>query len=359
MPQNGKTKRGAPSKRQTKPQPGRGANLAQTKAPVAKSRNVRTNAPAYLNAPGGSVRVRHREFLWDIVGSVEFAWDEFAINPGVPETFPWLSAIAARFESYKFHSLRFCYEPAVSTTTPGTVILAVDYDASDIGPETKTVALSYRGAVRAAPWDECAFIAQQDDLHKAKSNYVRSGLAPSGTDIKMYDVGNLYVATQGQAAATAVGELYVEYDVELMTPQLNADAPTLDLVNLSGVGVATNALFGTPASVVENASHGLASNIAYSIPDPATLRFEQAGTYLLEAYVAAATSTTFQTLLTQGVGFAKQIGAVGFSSTPAAATIANWVVKANRGDLFRPLLTIVGAASRSAVTITRVAAAAA
>lgn len=341
-------------KSSSKPQPGRAAQRV-TKAPVAESRSLLTPRPL-VHQRHDSIRVRHREFLWDIIGSTEFAWDNFAVNPGVAETFPWLSQIANRYESYRFHSLRFVYEPATSTATSGTVMLACDYDASDVGPETKTVMMSYKNAVRSAPWAECRNESDPSDLRKSVTYYVRSG-AVASTDIKTYDVANFYIATSGQAASTAIGELYVEYDVELLTPQMNNSAPSLDLINASGAGLSTNNAFGTAASVLPTTAGGIASNIDTTVLNSSDLRINQAGTFLVELLASAGTSVTWGAALASGAGLVKQIGS-GIGSTAGTLSMVSYVFKANRGDILRPLLTMVGAPSLGRYRLTQVAPAA-
>jgi hypothetical protein len=52
--------------------------------------------------------------------------------------------------------------------------------------------------------------------------YVRSAGVPANTDIKTYDVGRFYVATSNTPSSpTTLGELYVTYEIELITPQLS------------------------------------------------------------------------------------------------------------------------------------------
>lgn len=352
MPRDGKTTRGAPSKRQTKAKP---ASAAQriNKAPVAESFTERTRQPA-ISQRHDSIRVRHREFLWDIVGSIDFAYDQFAVNPGMAETFPWLSAIANRYESYRFHKLRFVYEPATSTSTSGTVMMACDYDANDAGPNTKTVMMAYKNAQRSAPWSRCENVSDVQDMRKVPTYYVRSG-AVASTDIKTYDVANFFIATNGQAAATDIGELYVEYDVELLTPQLNNSAPSLDMINSTGAGVVNNGAFGTASAAT--LAGGLATNIDVTHLNASDLRINQAGTYVLELLAQAATSVTWGSSLAAGAGLVKQIGS-GIGSTASTLSMASYVFKADRGDIIRPILTLVGAPSLSRWRLTEAAPAA-
>lgn len=49
--------------------------------------------------------------------------------------------------------------------------------------------------------------------------YIRTAAAPSGTDPKTYDCGQLIIGVNGSSVTTAIGEAWWEYDVELHTPQ--------------------------------------------------------------------------------------------------------------------------------------------
>jgi hypothetical protein len=222
-------------------------------APVAKSRMVRSSRPNIQSMRNGDCRIVHREYIQDVVANATgppttFSVATISINPGIQATFPWLSKIAQNFESYRFRKLNFCYETEAPSSLGGTLVLAVDYDAIDNVPLSKQQALAYRSSVRSAPWTECCHKSVSEDLHKLKSNYVRSGALPAGTDLKTYDVGNLFVVTQGVTTSSAVcGELYVEYDLDLLTPLYEPVFQTGSSVNASGAGSTTTNLLGTSA----------------------------------------------------------------------------------------------------------------
>lgn len=78
------------------------------------------------------------------------------------------------------------------------------------------------GATRSSVWTHQSCTASQKNLRKfGVQRFIRNE-EPLGTgDIKTYDVGKLYVATQGTGNLT-VGELYVTYDITLHTPQAAA-----------------------------------------------------------------------------------------------------------------------------------------
>lgn len=183
---------------------------------------AKTRVPTIKATNRGFV-VTHREYIQDVTAAdANFRNNTLSVNPGLATTFPWLSAIAGRFESYLFRRLHFIYEPICPTTTPGAVMMAVDYDAADSAPTSKVVLMAYRGAVRSAPWNITRFDATRGDLRKfGVQRFVRTTSNPANTDLKTYDVGNFQIATQNTPGTpTTLGELYVEYEVEFYTPQI-------------------------------------------------------------------------------------------------------------------------------------------
>lgn len=214
-------------------------------APVAKGTVRMSRLPKFLSrGNSGDIRVSHREYISDINGSVAFAVNSLAVNPGLAAVFPWLSGVARRFESYRFSKLVYHFEPVAATTATGSVMGAIDYDASDAAPESKTQVMAYRHSVRSPPWSDFSMVSLQEDIQKRKSYYVRSGALSANQDIKLYDVGNFFLCTQGQAGATAVGELYVEYVVDLMTPQLGPPSAG-DAIYGAFTGTSNSAPFST------------------------------------------------------------------------------------------------------------------
>jgi hypothetical protein len=193
----------------------RSGGVIQTSVPVSiGTRSV--NPVARIGGAGNVVRVAHREYVADVNGSVAYSVVGYAVNPGQAGTFPWLSILARNFEKYRFRKCHFIFQSSVSTTVGGVVLSAIDLDASDPAPPTKQTIMSYQGAARSNVWLEhkAAMPEMQPEL------YVRSGLLPGNTDVKTYDAGNFWLATQGEIDDSAIGELYVEYDVELHVPQL-------------------------------------------------------------------------------------------------------------------------------------------
>jgi hypothetical protein len=160
--------------------------------------------------------VAHREYVADVNGSVNFAVSSFRINPANHDLFPWLSRIALNFEKYRFKRLCFCLKTQTSTTTPGSVMMAIDYDPSDAPPLAKSDLLQYEGAIRGAAWDNinCQTVEKQN----RRELLTAVGQSSDSSTKRLEDYGTLVVASQGQANAAVVSELWVEYDLDLLVP---------------------------------------------------------------------------------------------------------------------------------------------
>lgn len=195
------------------------SNSLAVSAPTARTNINRSGIPRIRYLPNGDVRVAHREFILDLPGSVAFAITTLNLNPGLPSVFNWLYRLAQSFESWIVHSLQVCFETESATGATGTVAIAIDYDPGDAPPTTKAQALAYRGTVRSAPWTASCHTSLLEDLRKRSSYFVRGGSLLPGQDVTLFDVGNLYLITQGMASTAVVGEIWIKYDIEFRTPK--------------------------------------------------------------------------------------------------------------------------------------------
>jgi hypothetical protein len=86
---------------------------------------------------GGTMRVMNFEQVISLTGSNgSFSAGGNVINPGLVNSFPWLSTIASNYQSFKIHYLRYIYVPACPTTTQGTAFLYLDYNFNSAVPTT-------------------------------------------------------------------------------------------------------------------------------------------------------------------------------------------------------------------------------
>lgn len=252
-------------------------------APVAQSKLMRTNKAQISGSrysDDGRIIVRHREYIADISGSVAFSATSFSINPGLPGSFPWASQLCFDYESYLFVRLSFEFETAKSTATSGSLMLAIDFDAADDAPTSKSQMMSYHNAVRSPVWSECCYESDRNDLQKfGVQRYLRYGALAANRDIKTYDVGNLFVGTQGCADTTVLGELYVTYELVLMTPQfsLTSMINAFSAKIVGATGISRSAPFGTAAVVTGGLSVSALNG---------TITFNRIGKFIMTYYAA-------------------------------------------------------------------------
>lgn len=228
------------------PKKGASRNQAQ-KAPVAIGNKTFQSRPRYKNN-GENMIVSHSEYIADITGSTSaFAVaNSFSVNPGISKSFPWLNQIASRYESYKFRKCNYRFVTERPTTESGYVALVPDFDATDAAPPDKQTAFQYQSAAKCAPWQDLTQVCPQADLHKRKSYYVRQGNLLGNETLDLYDTANLFVCVGGNSGAVTLGELWCDYEVEFMTPQLDSNYGASDSGRIFGSGtLSAAAIFGT------------------------------------------------------------------------------------------------------------------
>jgi hypothetical protein len=270
----------------------RGARM--TNAPAAFGSTVRT-PEANIRTGRGTSRIAHSEYIGDVATRDAGTFDLqfiFGLNPGNSALFPWASKIAQQYDSYRFNSLTFRYMPLCGTQTQGVVVMAIDYDASDAPPMSLQQMLTYKGAVQTNAWKPVANVSALSDLSKAKSHYVLSGVPPPNTDVKLYDVGNFYLAVNSVSAGGAIGQLFVDYDITFDTPQTELDPPSVGTRKQVSVTV-------TPTNLMPDVISGLIGpmGVYFDTSDGTTynLYVPSPGYYTLYNVLSGPTDTIFVT----------------------------------------------------------------
>jgi len=229
---------------------------------------------ASFRTPGEGIRVRHREYLQDVVAGTanQFSVTTVPLNAGLSSAFPYLSNMAMNFEEYVVHGLVFEY---VSTTSPyntssamGSVILAMEYNPLAPAFTSKQQMENSDFAVSVRP-DRNMMYGVECDEFNLNSYLTRYG---SATPLQLYDVGLLNIGnynTTAIAAGAVMGELWVSYDITLRRPRLSPARYGLLHANITTpVALVTGA--GTPVINSYPAQFGLATNITI-VPAAGTL----------------------------------------------------------------------------------------
>jgi len=263
---------------------GLGVSTNQVAAAAAYSTGQRSRQPRITSARD-QVRIIHRELISSVVGTTNFTQGAvFPLNPGLATSFPWLASQAQAWERYRFNSLKFEYFTRTGTQVPGSVMLVPDYDAADEAPISETVASSYEDVAEDAPWKDIVCTLRPAALHAlGPTKFVRSGALGSNQDVKTYDSGNLFLFTT-DGTAVNWGKLWVEYDVTLMTPQLNPVGASNPLsFHATGVTPTSASLLGT-ATTQPNSTPFVSVNAE-------TITFATAGKFLVSYTVSGTTAT--------------------------------------------------------------------
>ncbi len=195
-------------------------------APAAMSSIMKTGKPVFKSEKDGGMRIVHHELFGGVTNAASaFANQQFKLQPGLSTSvsggmFPWLSAIAARFERYKFHKLGIAYVTKAATSESGTVYIAPDYDSSDPQPGTESQIAAYQDSKSCSPWQNMFVPLDPKCLHpNSVPKFVRTGFVPF-SDSTDFDAGSINIATVSGGSTNGIGKLYVFYDVSLYTPNL-------------------------------------------------------------------------------------------------------------------------------------------
>lgn len=201
--------------------------------------------PAFGNVAGGT-RVRHREFIQDVTGTIAFTNHNFPINPGNGDVFPWLASTAKNYEQYKINGMIFEFVSTSASalnstnTALGTVILSTQYNSLAPSFTNKQQMENNVYTVSCKPAES---VMHPIECEPAQTSvpilYTYSGSIPPSGDVRLYNAGNFQLATVGMQAEAVIGELHVTYDITFYKPQLDqglAQDSATALYNLYGLG---------------------------------------------------------------------------------------------------------------------------
>jgi hypothetical protein len=189
------------------------------------------NPPISVNTSGdltGDICFNHTEFLANVVvAGPTFANTSYAVNPGLQDSFPFLSQIARNFTLYEFEGLIFEFKPTSGefgsgSNMLGKVIMATNYDPDAVpftnsrDMENYDYAISNKPSLTARHGVETA--PQQQAL---RMQYIRTGA--TSRDKIFTDLGLFQIATEGIPFAGNVGELWVTYKVRLSRSLINTN----------------------------------------------------------------------------------------------------------------------------------------
>lgn len=249
LPARRAIKKANQNRRRALPSPSSSTTVA---APVAVSRPLTTvRGPSFTNR-GAATSVSNCELVTvlqrDPGAGTAFQTFSFEIQPGALLTFPWLSVIATRYETYQFRKLVFRFSSRATTITGGTVGCVFDHDPIDTAPSTLVSAMAYHDRIAYSPWVSWEFPI---DLRGSSNHplFTRPGIV-ANTDLKTYDIGTISAFLDGITSDGTVGLLEVDYTVDLFIPQIEDAIGDATGTVRGNTGLSTTNLLGPNGSIV-------------------------------------------------------------------------------------------------------------
>ncbi len=209
--------------------------VTQRAVPNAMPASVMPQAPRLITRNGKTIVVGHENFA-TVSGSVAFGATRYQVNPGLASLFAWLSGRASGYEKYRLHKLEVAYVPAEAVvTTAGVVYLAFDYDPDDAAPTTLASLSTYEGLKSSHTYEVNRCVL---DMSRVQRDLLKVRTGPKAGSRLLYDPCSIIFATVSMGGATAIGQLWIGYELELLAPQL--EPATLVPSSLSAYNESTN-----------------------------------------------------------------------------------------------------------------------
>lgn len=334
-------------------------------------------------------RISNCEYITDLKtsGNGSFNLYQFALNPGDPSTFPWLSRIARLYQKFKFEQLIFEFRSNTSDYAAsgplGSVIFAPVYNVLADIPQSKQQLEAYSHAISTKPSNSLMAGVECDPREdNIKWYYVRS---PVATPTQFTDPGIMFYATNGLPSTTVVGmgEIWVHYTVKFDEPILttsqaqqaytrvkvtsNASGlPAKWLAGVSAVGDTTSGVSAPDDKIPDTVAQFKPLTINAGVPNypyfasldnsapvnTSRYWFSAAGTYLIT--YTANLSTKFTAIAAEGPAFKTEF----FSAPPGSTITTNGTgqecvaLKSSQLDSYSGSVTLVSTGPNCAVDFT-------
>ena len=219
--------------------------------------------PSVVNHPDGRVIIRHAEYLEDVPSATAFAIATYPLNPGMQQTFPWLSRIAQNFEEWLPRGIFFEFKTTSSdmivtgATTPalGQISMATQYNSLDSDFINNVQLLNYENASTCKPSQNLRHYVECKRSQTVMSEmYIRTGSIPPNADLRLYDLGKTSVASSSmQTDGQMMGQLWVSYEIELRKPKIQKDLVGTEacrfIIPQDIAGLNFNKVFGSDATI--------------------------------------------------------------------------------------------------------------
>jgi hypothetical protein len=184
-----------------------------------------------FTSSGCTVPIHRTEMLCSLDGTTAFDPRAFQLSVGISSSFPWLSNIARCFEYFEMRNLKLHFRSSSPATWAGKWTMGIDYDAGDAIPVSITEMGTWEGTVQDNIYNSGTLTANPRHLRLYKNRMVEASSGTVLNDPRLNSCGTLYVSCITYEAKPAVGDLYIEYDLILSSPQMGG--PIAGYINYS------------------------------------------------------------------------------------------------------------------------------
>lgn len=280
--------------------------MSSSAQPVARNYEVKSRRPQVQTVKNGT-RISGHELIHTLDGSVLFTPYQIPINPGIA-TFTWLSQQAHGWEKYKFLKLEIVYVPSNAvTTTPGSVFIAADFDAEDPVPETLQALSTYEVQRSGRVYEATTLSVPGRRMNDVPGHkFIRD--TPVAANLSLYDPCSICIATVDCADASPIGQIWINYEVELISPQTQARHPTAGGLAVLEGGAASQPAQGVysflsfPTPVMNGQTMEVPTNAEGTIFTPPKGIYEVAADFLTSTTVADTVKTVYSALIDGAAG---------------------------------------------------------
>lgn len=181
--------------------------------------------PTFRNSKEGVI-VKNREMIGTVTGynawTMQFAQ---AISPQNVIMMPWLASFAKKFDKYRLKSLSVHFTTRLGTAVTGSAVqgatqFGIVYDANDPAPTSYTAMMDMPYAV-----EKVAHSNNVVHFHPKCALFTEYFISHSSGDADLLSPADVYFSVYGFPATTnGIGNLWVEYEVELALPRVEASS---------------------------------------------------------------------------------------------------------------------------------------
>lgn len=304
------------------------AQVSTTSAPSAYGSTTKIQKPNFGRA---RTIIKHSEYIGDVNGSVNFTVAmTLNCNPGLTNSFPWLAQIANAYQKFCIKGIQYRFNTEAPSTITGSVFLSPEYNPQDPAPVTKMETFQNENTAKTVPWRSVNCKIPTKYLRVYNDYFIRAGALAVNQDLKTYDPFVLYVCTQGQANTNMCGEIWVDYEIELINPIGNMNFGSGSYYANASLS-ATVLSPGTAVGPIQITVGALSGGDATFLMSPLVVNQEYlvttgtTGTGLTANVLSDVSGMTPVTTIINAID-SGALNAVGFYSFTATATTANIVV---------------------------------